>query len=103
MARSSWFDFPDECLAFALPNEDQPERGNSSAVARPLDLFDHEARLRPVDHPGALADPEQTHRKREKADNQKQLSHGVILFRVDGVSRPMSPECRARSFAARAG
>jgi hypothetical protein len=31
-----------------------------------------------------LADPEQTHRKREKADNQKQLSHGVILFRLDG-------------------
>src|ERR1700731_3250325 len=45
-------------LPLALPDQDQAERGQRRAVAGPLDLPDHEARLRPVDHAGALTDPE---------------------------------------------
>src|SRR5580704_15166015 len=49
---------PDESLALALPDQDQAERGQRRAVARPLDLFDHEARSRPIDRAGALTDPQ---------------------------------------------
>src|SRR3954465_63245 len=40
-------------LTLALPDQDQAERGQRRAVAGPLDLVDHEARLRPGDHAGA--------------------------------------------------
>ena len=45
--------------ALALPDQDQADRGQRRAVAGPLQLVDHEARLRPGDRAGALADPEQ--------------------------------------------
>src|SRR3954462_11228242 len=59
----------------ALADQDQAERGQRRAVTGPLDLPDHEAGLRPVDHTGALANPEQAYSEREQADNQKQFAH----------------------------
>src|SRR5580692_1701605 len=70
-----------------LPDQDQAERRQRRAVSGPLKLVDHEARLRPVDHAGALADPQQAHRQREQADNQKQSAHGVSLS-ILAVGRP---------------
>src|SRR5437660_2558916 len=46
-------------LALALPDQDQAERGQRRTISGPLHLPDHEARLRPVDHPEALTNPEQ--------------------------------------------
>src|SRR5665213_2088937 len=68
--------------ALALPDQDQAKPRECCAVAGPLDLADHEARLRPLDHAGALADPEHANGERNKADGQKQLAHGPILIRV---------------------
>ncbi len=66
--------------ALALPDQDQAECGQRGAVAGPLDLLDHEARWRPVDHAGALADPEQPDRERQQAKDQKQSAHGLSSF-----------------------
>src|SRR6266851_9428731 len=62
-------------LALALPDQDQPKRSQCRAISGPLDLVDHEARLRPGDRAGALADPEQADGERQKADDQEQLAH----------------------------
>src|SRR5947209_10076484 len=79
--------FPPGWSALALPDQDQAKRGHDRAISRPLDLLDHEARLRPVDHSGALTDPEQAHREREKSDDQKQLSHGAIPLRASRAAQ----------------
>src|SRR5437763_23765 len=52
-------------LAFALPDQDEAERGQRRAVPGPLDLIDHEARWRPGDRTGALTDPEQADGERK--------------------------------------
>ena len=62
----SAFAHPTE-LALALPDQDQAQGGERRAISRPLDLLDHEARLRPVDHARALADPQKPHGECEKA------------------------------------
>src|ERR1700736_6453112 len=92
-------------LALALPDQDQADRAERRAVAGPLDLLDHEARLRQVDYTGALTDPEQPHGEREEANDQKQFTHRIFLDRA-GPARPIAqgwPEWRARSPRARAG
>src|ERR1700761_365545 len=65
--------------ALALPDQDQAEAAQRHAVAGPLDLLDHEARGRPVDHAGALADPEQSDCERKKSRDQKYFAHGHLL------------------------
>ncbi len=52
-----------------------PERGQRRAVPSPLGLADHEARGRPGDYAGALADPEQPDRESEEADDRKPSAH----------------------------
>src|SRR4030088_185621 len=61
----------------ALPDQDQADRRERRAVSGPLDLVDHEARLRPGDRAGALADPQKPDSKREEANDQKQSAHGL--------------------------
>src|ERR1700748_3563542 len=56
--------------ALALPDQDQPEGRQRRAVTGPVDLSDHEARRRPADRAGALADPEHADGEREKAKYQ---------------------------------
>src|SRR5262245_7999888 len=73
------FCFSISCSAHALPDQDQPGRGEQGAIFRPLQAADHEARCRPCDRAGALADPEQPDRKREKAERHQQLAHGYSL------------------------
>src|ERR1700687_4799618 len=68
--------------ALALPDQDQADCGQRRAVPGPLDLLDHEARLRPVDHTGALTDPQQPNGEREKANDQKQFTHRIFLDRA---------------------
>src|SRR6267378_1717257 len=63
-------------LRFTLPDQDQADRGQRGAIARPLKLSDHEARLRPGDRPGALADPEQSNGEGKKSHRKKQFAHG---------------------------
>src|SRR6202158_1990361 len=77
-------------LALALPYQDQAERGQRGAISSPLDLLDHEARWRPVDHAGALTDPQEPDGEREQADDQKQSAHGVSS---------LAPAARARALA----
>src|SRR6266404_6278353 len=98
-------DGPDESSALALPDQDQAESGQRRAVAGPLDLVDHEARLRPGDRTGALADPEQPESEGEKANDQKPFAHGSFLARGRACRaiRQPRPEWRARSPRARAG
>jgi hypothetical protein len=54
-------------LSPAAPDQDQPNHRQRRAVPGPLNLAYHEARLRPVDVSGALADPEQTDQHGENA------------------------------------
>src|SRR6266404_3999586 len=75
-------DVPDESSALALPDQDQAESGQRRAVSSPLDLVDHEARLRPADRTGALTDPEQPDGKRKKTNDQKQFGHGISSFAI---------------------
>src|SRR6267143_5597793 len=89
-------------LALALPDQDQADGGQRGAVSGPPDLADHEARLGPLDHAGALTDPEQPDGEREKANHQKQVAHGICLVR----SRPCGPARCGQSgarFGARQG
>src|SRR6185437_7637717 len=65
--------------ALALPDQDQTERAQRGTIAGPLDLADHEARCRPLDHAGALTDPEQSDREGDKAEDEKQFAHGTFL------------------------
>src|SRR6516225_7113092 len=64
--------------ALGLPDEYQPEGRHRRTITGPLDLIDHEARLRPFDRSGALTDPEQTHGKRKDPDNEKRCAHGFL-------------------------
>src|SRR5262245_40993538 len=57
----------DDNSTLALPDQDQSDGREKGAVFRPLQAADHEARRRPGDRAGALADPQQADRKREKA------------------------------------
>src|SRR5271165_984978 len=77
--------------AFGLPDEDQPKRRQRRAIAGPLDLIDHEARLRPFDCTGALADPEQAYGKREQPDNEKRGAH---MFPPGPSSSAVAPVMR---------
>src|ERR1700687_4974114 len=88
-------------LALARPDQDQAERGQRRAVAGPLNLFDHETRRRPVDHPQALADPEQADGEREQAKDQKQLAHGSpsLAGRLRSPS-PADRSCRSNAMPA---
>src|ERR1700737_1789780 len=72
-------DIPDECSALALPDQDQAERGQRGAISGPLDLPDHETRLRPVDRASALTDPEQSDGEGQKANDQKRFAHRLFL------------------------
>jgi hypothetical protein len=85
-------------LALALPDQDQADRGQRSAVSGPLDLADHEARLGPFDHASTLADPEQAYGKCKKAYDQEPIAHGVLPCPPSAI-RPgaMQPEWRTRS------
>src|ERR1700761_2671624 len=65
-------------LALALPDQDQAEAGQRRAISCPLQLADHEARGRPFDHAGALADPEQADGQRNQADDEKHLAHRAL-------------------------
>src|SRR5882672_7481494 len=62
-------------LASALPDQDQADGDQRGAISGPLDLADHEARLGPFDHAGALADPEQAYGERDKANDQQRFTH----------------------------
>src|ERR1700730_7442220 len=68
-------------LTLALPDQDQAERGQRCSISGPLHLADHEARLRPVDHAQALADPEQADGEREQPNDQQQSAHGISSHR----------------------
>src|ERR1700729_4121115 len=86
--------------ALALPDQDQAERRQRGAIPGPLDLADHEARLRPLDHAGALADPEQPDGEREKANDQKQFAHGLCLKRLARGDRRDGCQSGARDLLA---
>src|SRR5689334_3352398 len=73
------FCFPVSVSALALPDQDQSDRGEQGAIFRPLQAADHEARGGPGDRAGALADPEQPDRKREKTKRDEQPAHGLSL------------------------
>src|SRR5882724_3748045 len=92
-------------LALALPDQDQADRGQRSAVSGPLDLADHEARLGPFDHAGTLADPEQAYGEREKANDQQRFTHCFSLVQPAASCgyRTTIAEWRARPVGARAG
>src|SRR5205085_7393147 len=47
----------DEKSALPLPDQDQADGGEQGAIFGPLQAADHEARCRPGDRAGALADP----------------------------------------------
>src|SRR3981189_995421 len=74
-------DVPEGSSALALPDQDQAESGQRRAVSSPLDLVDHEARLRPADRTGAFTAPEQPDGKRKKTNDQQQFGHGGFLVR----------------------
>src|SRR5712671_3899630 len=86
-------------LAVALPDQDQAERGQRSAVPGPMDLIDDQARWRTGDRTGALTDPEQAHGERKKANGQKQFSHGSFLRSVGraGVVQRCQSDALARA------
>src|SRR6478672_4409582 len=88
----------------ALPDQDQAERGQRRAISGPLDLLDHETRRGPVDHAGALTDPEQADGERQQANDQQQFAHGRFLAR-DGRAAivQLLPEWSACRAEARAG
>src|SRR6185312_2578473 len=65
----------DSFSALALPDQDQADRAQHRAISGPLDLIDHEAGLRPSHDAGALADPEQSDRERDEADDEKRATH----------------------------
>jgi hypothetical protein len=72
-------------LPLALPDQHQAQGSERRAISSPLNLPDHEARCRPVDHPRALPDPQKADREREKAYDQEQRAHefsslGSLLF-----------------------
>jgi hypothetical protein len=69
-------------LTLALPDQDQAEGGQCRAVPGPLDLVDHEARLRPCDRTGALTDPEQPESECEEANDQKRSAQWVFSFAI---------------------
>jgi hypothetical protein len=97
-----WVLFASRDSSLALPDQDQADGGERCAIPRPLDLFDHEAGLRPVDHAGALTDPEQANGERDKTDYQKQLTHPFFLVRaIRARYRARRPEWRAVSLCAR--
>src|ERR1700754_350685 len=73
-------------LTPAAPDQDQSDHGQGCAIIRPLNLADHEARLRPCDNACALADPEQADEKGEDADN----SHCASA----DTTRPANPRAR---------
>src|SRR4051812_17622661 len=75
-------------LAPAAPDQDQPDHSQRRAIIRPLDLADHEARLRPCHKPGALADPKQPDKEGENAANEKRCPHGINL------TRPANPRAQ---------
>src|SRR5580704_15463174 len=88
--------------ALALPDQDQAQRRQRGAVAGPLDLPDHEARLWPVDRAGALADPKQACEEREQTDGQKQSAHGSSVGVGRAAIAQRKPEWRASEAGARA-
>src|SRR6266704_186801 len=91
-------------LALALPDQDQADRGQRGAVSGPLDLADHEARLRPFDRAGTLADPEQPYGKCKKADDQEPVAHGVLPCPPSSIPAGTNDAARvARSFTAGKG
>src|SRR5258705_12634787 len=93
-------------LTLALPDQDQAEGGQCRAVPGPLDLVDHEARLRPCDCTGALTDPEQPESEREETNDQKRSAQWVFSFAIGSGGRAIAPPrsgWRARSARARAG
>src|SRR5450631_481677 len=71
-------------LPLALPDQNQSDQGQRRAVIGPLDLADHEARLRPRDIARALTDPEQPNGEREPANDQQQFAH---RFSSVGIGR----------------
>src|SRR6476660_7625522 len=55
--------------AITLPDQDQSDGAEHRAISRPLQLVDHDARLRPANRAGALTDPQQPDGERQKADD----------------------------------
>src|SRR5258705_11479584 len=82
-------------LAVALPDQDQADGAEQRAISRPLQLIDHEARLRPADCAGALADPEQPDGKRQKADERKRSGHGFPPVAVSDLGSAAALLCAA--------
>src|SRR3954452_23399475 len=82
-------------LTLALPDQDQAKRGQRRAVAGPLDLVDHEARLRPGDRAGALADPQQPDGERKEADDQKPYAHRLSLAALAARRSCNNSQCGA--------
>src|SRR5204863_8459388 len=60
----------------ALPDQDQPDGAEHRAIACPLQLIDHEARRRPGDYAGALADPQEAYGECKEANDQERSAHG---------------------------
>src|ERR1700733_7035439 len=72
-------------LALALPDQHQAKASQSSTVAGPFELPNHEARSRPRDHAGALADPQHADGERDQAEHKQQVTHGVssVAFQAE--------------------
>src|SRR4029079_10868030 len=62
--------------ALALPDQDQADRAEHGAIARPLQLIDHEALRRPGKRASTLADPQQPDGEREETNDQERSGHG---------------------------
>jgi hypothetical protein len=78
-----------------LPDQDQPDRGERCTIAGPLNLVDHEARPWPCDGARSLADPEQTDRKSDQAQNHQRSAHHMSLPSPGPPGRHRRPGPRA--------
>jgi hypothetical protein len=56
-------------------DEGEADDREDRASGDPRALVDHEARCRPMDQAGALADPQEPHQQREQAEDQQSRLH----------------------------
>jgi addiction module HigA family antidote len=83
-------------LTPTAPDQDHSDHSQRRAVIRPLNLADHEARLRPRDNARALTDPEQADEEGEDAEDEKCCSHGQnspeMILRVNYGTKSRSED-----------
>src|SRR5689334_8487549 len=61
-----------------MDNERSTDDGKREPVPRPDAYIDHEARCRPADNAGALADPQHADEHSDAADKKQRGFHGVL-------------------------